>query len=229
MPLCWVRFPGDHPYIGCFTVRTGRSKWRQSVGRDTVVSASADGEASNIRVYNTDMPNNPIGNRMGTKVSAVSRRRLTILANFLDDLPEEVFYLGSWIHGDTGFSSDLGVTSLRRDSKGFLGTVIPSEMLECGATACAFGWACAIPAFKKAGLRLGMSTAWPIFGGAIGYDAAALFFKLPPSKHDGVAEVLFSPDYYEENEHHDPKAVAARIRMYLENPEFVITPAPGYA
>lgn len=62
----------------------------------------------------------------------VHAQRLLKLAKFLDELPEERFDLATWVG---------------RSWKG-------KQDLSCGTTACALGWACTIPEFRKLGARL---------------------------------------------------------------------------
>ncbi len=63
---------------------------------------------------------------------AESRRRLLVLADFLDALPPRRFDYSSWVGMDWKGLPDLS----------------------CGTTACALGWATAIPEFQALGLRL---------------------------------------------------------------------------
>ena len=157
------------------------------------------------------------------KVSAVSRRRLTVLADFLDELPAQVFSLRNWV-------SELDNDDLiRTDIKGNLGTGITSEeMNKCGATACAFGWACTLLPFKRAGLKMDMRNFWPSFKGLMGYEAAEEFFGLDgyTEGHELMSEILFSPSLYGDDQKRDPHAVSARIREYLANPDALLKRFP---
>lgn len=129
----------------------------------------------------------------------MNTKRLRKLANFLMTVPKDRFDLGSWI--EIGFYEEF----------------TPG----CGATACAFGWACTIPEFKKAGLFL--KGAIPVLRGfndqdryPEGFKTASKFFDI--SERDAL--YLFSPDYYPFYSHRDPKRVAARLRAYLQDPTF---------
>src|SRR3954470_2535007 len=87
--------------------------------------------------------------------------RLMILADFLDTLPNKRFEYRHWTGGDWGGKQDLS----------------------CGTTACAMGWACTIPSFRKEGLKLASGTArrlgiGPIFLGRNNFNAAAAFFEI---------------------------------------------------
>lgn len=86
---------------------------------------------------------------------------------------------------------------------------------ECGATACAVGWACTIPSFKKAGLKIydnirGYNE--PLFRNFLGFDATAEFFGI--DRND--ATHLFHPDSYPILQS-GPKDVANRIIEFLKN------------
>jgi hypothetical protein len=65
-------------------------------------------------------------------MEAIHKERLLKLADFLDTIPEKSFYFGSWVENWKGEQA-----------------MSPS----CGTTACAFGWATAIPEFQALGLR----------------------------------------------------------------------------
>lgn len=153
------------------------------------------------------------------KISAVSRRRLTVLAEFLDKLPEEVFHISQWIE-----ERKLNGIGIRVDSKGNLGTGITvDEMNECGTTACALGWACTILSFKKAGLKLYMGNGIPHYGQDSAYGAAMSFFHISAQ----MSHILFSPTYYCEEQAKDAKAVSRRIRECLANPVDTISRVMG--
>lgn len=116
-----------------------------------------------------------------------SNRRLTVLADFLDKLPEGRFDYSIWVGHD--WQGD------------------PS--LSCGTTACALGWATAIPEFFARGLFLDKDLECVLLdhqGDFLsGSDAGAVVFGLLP----GEAFYLFSPAtyLYDENRGHyvDPE------------------------
>jgi len=62
-------------------------------------------------------------------VEQVHAKRLLKLADFLEKLPRKRFDYGNWIGDDWKGKADLS----------------------CGTTACALGWACAMPAFRRLG------------------------------------------------------------------------------
>ncbi len=76
-------------------------------------------------------------------LSKKSKARIMKLVEFMNALPKSAndhFYMGHWfIH--KGHHS--------------LGEYVDAETLkDCGTTACALGWACTIPSFKRAGLKM---------------------------------------------------------------------------
>lgn len=94
---------------------------------------------------------------------------------------------------------------------------LTSKKVSCGTEACAVGWACTIPSFRKAGLKLVGITdelIQPIFKHSNGMTAAADFFGMTYEE----ANELFHPDGYE----HDwdrpvtPKEVANKIVNFVK-------------
>lgn len=85
----------------------------------------------------------------------------------------------------------------------------------CGTAACAVGYACTLPSFKKEGLYLGdeneSSYAGPMFDGHRCWDAVSVFFNLSYS----TSMYLFSADYYARWQRDKPQAVAKRIRQFI--------------
>ena len=97
--------------------------------------------------------------------------RLTILAEFLQTVPVGRFDLASW----------------RLDADG--GRLVSNEELtrsECGAVACAIGWACVMPEFTSQGLEWGEVS--PVFGEARNWTAVMAFFEITTRQ----AHYLFS-------------------------------------
>ncbi len=154
---------------------------------------------------------------------AVGNRRLLRLADFIEQIPPERFKFSSWVGSDYRGKPGIG----------------------CGTTACAFGWATAMPLFRKLGLRLYKTGANGrheprICAGKPGYvaeesrdfeatEAAAMaLFNLDP---DGL-EYLFLPsgsgagtdgsrnDRYGLLLSNDATAsmVACRIRSFVDSP-----------
>lgn len=77
---------------------------------------------------------------------------------------------------------------------------------ECGTTACAMGYACKMPSFNRAGLRLIHGT--PKYLIYEGFTAAAEFFGMSKDEAFG----LFSPSYNPLGYKATPKGVAKQIR-----------------
>lgn len=126
-------------------------------------------------------------------------QRLHTLADFLDTVPEEKFYMGLWA-----------------ESAEFAN--------KCGATACAFGWACEVLEFKKAGLSMSVSIYnggrspthcyHPTYLGRQGFVAAEVFFDLEADE----AEYLFAEEWGDEDRASDtPKDAAQRIRDFIKH------------
>lgn len=111
--------------------------------------------------------------------------RLLVLAAFLDTLPPEKLDMGVW-----------------------------AEKQKCGTVACAVGWACQIPEFQEAGLRVEWDKdecAVPVFGVVCGWATPAVFFGLPIT----CVHYLFDSELYEANAAVSPRTVAARIRDFV--------------
>lgn len=122
----------------------------------------------------------------------MNRERLETLADFLDTVDQTKFNLAVWYVGfvPEDFTADA-----------FSG---------CGTVACAFGWACTIPEFQAAGLRMN-PMGEPSLDGATGFLAAQRFFEI-----DGETALhLFASSEYQLRDLRDPTAVADRIRELL--------------
>lgn len=81
-------------------------------------------------------------------LSKLAVRRLTTLANFMDRLPKKAnkhFHMRQFF---THHGADNHPEIPKR------GKVPTKALTLCGTTACAAGWATAIPAFRRQGLRL---------------------------------------------------------------------------
>lgn len=131
----------------------------------------------------------------------MNTKRLLTLAKFLEEkVPRKAFDYAVW----------FGAKVL--DSKGRL-----RSPAECGTTACAMGWACMIPAFKRAGLTVRLALAYGIeritFKGQAGaFDAAEALFDLTEAE----AVYLFSPSTDCDGEA-TPKQVAKKIRKFVRD------------
>ncbi len=90
-----------------------------------------------------------------------------------------------------------------------------SKKKDCGTTACAVGWACTIPQFRKAGLRIYnnplYSDYWPDSKGTLGFAGVCKFFGLSNDE----AMSLFHPQGYSWVKV-TPTDVADKIRLLLK-------------
>jgi hypothetical protein len=137
-------------------------------------------------------------------MKAIYKKRLLTLAKFLRTVPKKRFNMGFWAAGK------------------FCGKVNEPEHNQCGTAACAMGWACTIPEFRRAGLKLidsrfddGYSI--PVYKEHAEFDAARKFFGLPEfgvvPRTDGtyVSSYLFGGDNV-----NSPIAAAKRIERYIK-------------
>ncbi len=131
----------------------------------------------------------------------MNKERLRTLAKYLKTVPDEHFYLGSWTEIDGGKIKNGQISKVG-----------------CKTTACAMGWACSIPEFRRDGLRLEkvtlgggfykVETLVPVYKNCEEFKAAAEFFDIGMSN----AMYLFSAAEYEEGTAHD---VIERIEELL--------------
>jgi hypothetical protein len=124
----------------------------------------------------------------------VGNQRLLKLAAFLEKLPPKRFDYGSFVGDSWQGKPDLS----------------------CGTTACAMGWAVAMPEFKRLGFVLGQSWGFPIVknrqGHFIGfYDAGTTMFGLSNDDYDA----LFIPNSAAA-EKYSAKTVAKKIRAFVK-------------
>lgn len=101
----------------------------------------------------------------------MNTKRITKLIEFMAALPksaEKHFNMSAWIkHDATDHSHAFG-----KD-------INPKDIKNCGTTACALGWATAIPSFRRAGLRVYRPTTWADIDTNIrNYKTAESFFGL---------------------------------------------------
>ena len=125
--------------------------------------------------------------------------RLQALATLLRSVPTEHFNLGSWRYEDGGGETATDEQILNHS---------------CGTTACAIGWACAMPEFKKQGLEWGWAN--PLYteengDQTAGWKAVETFFDITPTE----AQKMFSDVYYTSYEVITPTQVADRIEEFL--------------
>lgn len=142
-------------------------------------------------------------------MAKVQVKRLQKLADLLKIVPHKRFDMSLWA-----------------DSK-FCTQTKPSEPFhnECKTAACACGWACTIPSFKRAGLYLDISHLWSNgerqldlrFKEYSGMAAAEEFFGIS----DYAAEYLFGT-----RNTNSPKAAAKRIKAFLK--QYAKDKASGY-
>ncbi len=128
------------------------------------------------------------------KLTAESRRRLTILRDALLEWSSDKFNMDFWA---------------AREGRPLYS--LPDKE-ECGTTCCALGLSALLPEFQRLGLR--WSCAAPAFtdglSTSIGFHAGAAFFGIDLSD----SEYLFSPDSYDETDYEcgpRPADVANRI------------------
>ncbi len=127
----------------------------------------------------------------------MNKDRLNKLADFLITVPPERFDMSHW----------LSINDFDQST------------LECGTAACAGGWACSIPEFRKAGLKLIKSNLvcvqaygceWiPEYEGYFADDAMRKFFDLDKMQTDSI----FMPGGYDRPP--TPAEVAAKIRAVV--------------
>lgn len=133
-------------------------------------------------------------------VSKLTERRLTKLIRFMRSLPKSAeghFYMGSWFYH--GGEHQHGLKT---------GRAVPAGIMEkCGTTACALGWACQIPAFRRAGLKIIYHPDWSEVRYKRSDDAGKRFFELS----DDQATALFGMSYAR-----TPKQWARRAAQYLK-------------
>ena len=133
------------------------------------------------------------------------KNRLLKLAAFLDNVPPERFDLSFW------YGRFLDGGSHVNDYEYFKNN--------CGTAACAIGWACTIPSFRKAGLRINPNSDYgenyytPVYKSYREFTAVNEFFglEIQDSQH------LFFDSSYPERFRTSPKTVADRIREFVSN------------
>lgn len=99
-------------------------------------------------------------------IDKLHRRRLKILADFLRTVPKKRFEMTSWCTVD------------------FMSRTNEISHNECGTAACAAGWACTIPSFRRVGFKMIKEIGWnynssyPSFRGYRDYNACIEFFGI---------------------------------------------------
>ena len=129
----------------------------------------------------------------------VYKKRLLKLADFLQKLPPKRFDYGDWVGEDWEGKPDLS----------------------CGTTACALGWATAMPKFRKLGLYLNPDGFPQMVGDNTGgtYEASATIFGLSTSEYSYLFLLgtmsPFDKTKYGPDEDAFPKEVAKHIRKFV--------------
>lgn len=95
------------------------------------------------------------------------------------------------------------------------------KKVDCGTEACAVGWACTIPSFRKAGLKLANSheIIEPMFNEYRGLSAAAQFFGMSYRESEQHFHPVGYPEGYDENGNWrkaTPKDVANKLVLFLK-------------
>lgn len=128
----------------------------------------------------------------------MNKERLLRLADFLQIVPEEKFDLEEWTNVDT------------------LEKMPELTGKTCESTACAVGWASAIPEFKEIGFHFELNEDQeyliPVWGDHKNWDAVREFFGLSI----GQAEKLFMYYNYAPGGN-GPKDVAKAIRKFVKD------------
>ena len=128
--------------------------------------------------------------------SNIGIQRLLMLADFLETVPEKKFDITVWRYAKNSRPdiSDENLTT------------------ECGTVACAVGWACALPEFRKMGLWYDFYPIYQIPGTEMKYEAWGAiqqFFDLDL----GQSMCLFHSSAYGK-ERGTRENVVSRIREY---------------
>lgn len=129
-------------------------------------------------------------------MEAVYVERLLLLAAFLEALAPAKFDFGEWV------------------GSGWKG----APELSCGTTACALGWACAIPEFRALGAVIRPGFNGPRLGIAgvedsYPEDVSALLFGLDSADHRELFHPGRPPAYLDE--YASSQEVAANIRRFV--------------
>ena len=127
----------------------------------------------------------------------MNRERLTILADFLDALPEQL---------DEQKRFDMNYYWLAAP-------IVIAQYEDCETVGCALGWAATIPAFQQAGFcHSRYAGGAPSYLDRFGISAATAFFGLSETQ----AIRLFMPGIYRTRKPQtSPTYVAAQIRKLL--------------
>lgn len=141
---------------------------------------------------------------MSEKLSALTVRRLTKLADHMAGLPRKAKF-----HFDMGtYFSHEGGSRLHPKAKDGRG-LTTEDLFDCGTSACALGFAAALPEFRRAGLALVINNQANIcYKRYIRDEAAMSFFHLTMKQ----TNYLFGPV----SSVTTPKQWAIRCRSFLK-------------
>lgn len=158
---------------------------------------------------------------MTQRLTTEGARRLGVLADFLEPVPPDNFFMGMFF--------DEGPDEAADAAKALVGG---SPM--CGTTACAGGWACAVPEFQLLGLRLAVVNDGCLlgeiqFGEERDFDALCAFFECNdvwaygPDGKEEAWSWLFGP-----GRNRTPREEAALIRAFIKEhtPQPEVVPVP---
>jgi hypothetical protein len=134
------------------------------------------------------------------------KRILYAVQDFMDAHPEHyvesehisnVFDLTYWVHDNVTHDIYNNRTAfLSIDDSGLVVTEPATEfdqLIQCGTTCCALGWACLDPHFQEEGLYIRTDADVPTFEDEVGCKAAATFFDISFDQ----ATRVFIPESYE--------------------------------
>ena len=150
----------------------------------------------------------------------MNKSRLLTLAAFLEALPRKAFSLKAWVIekknsycGEEELDENV-VAKLFTAKRNMKNGLTPTQMISCGTTACAVGWAGSIPAFKKEGFCIYVNeermVAIPRFQEYKNWYAVKAFFDISYWE----SHKLFSISYYDQKDP-TPKQVAKVIRKFV--------------
>lgn len=158
---------------------------------------------------------------------ANSNKRLLKLADYLEQLPRGAINMEGWLTDKNRPNytrvrttvANLGNLAKVNGNKIELKATSVDKIRECGYAACAVGWACTIPSFKKAGLKLQSKVLngiddfrmVPKYKSYAGFDAAMSFFGVDQE----LATYLFESDAFGDSAKPRPSTVARRIRKVV--------------
>lgn len=133
-------------------------------------------------------------------LSKTAKQRLLTLVRYMEALPKKA---NGHFNMDAHWAEHRGPHALS-------GTVTKRTLMDCGTSACAMGWAGAIPSFRKAGLRLEwVDVGWNQFRAHFDADKAREFFDLTEHRF----WKLFNNDNPERDS--TPKKWAKRARLLI--------------